>query len=258
MGKVAGIGLGPSGYVEGGGLLDNVVVDWTEVRFEMFDYGGQSDSGPVPALRVTFTPEDGEPSDQYFSAGKAEDWEPSKDGTTLVAVGNAKGINKSCNMAILIHSLIEAGFPEDKIEDDCTVFEGMITHVVRVPAPKRPGLVVRTRADGRTFEKTNLVVDKIIKLPWEKSGKRTGATGSTKQEEKPEAGETIEDKAVAAVIAAVSGAGGALDKKKLGTVVYGDLKGDPDRSKIVQLIYDDKFLSKNGPWEYKNGKVSMG
>ena len=125
MVKEAGASLSPSTYVEGGGLLNDVNVKWKECRFELWDYQGTQPNA-VPALKVTMEVEDmEEPVDQYFSAGSARDWIPSKDGRKLMSAGVARGINKTSNLAILINSLIEAEFPPDRIEEDCTVFEGL-------------------------------------------------------------------------------------------------------------------------------------
>lgn len=252
MAKESGVGLGPSGYVEGGGLLDNVDVVWDKVRFEMFNYGGRSVSA-VPALKVDMKLEDGSTVEQYFSAGSAADWAPSSDGTKLVSIGNARGINKGCNMAILIGSLIEAGFPEDKISDDCTVFEGLQAHVVRVKAPERKGIVRQPRADGREYEQTNLVVDKIHKLPWDKgSGKKASGTGSA-----PEAGDDdFEEKMFGIVMEILSEADGPVDKKKLSSLVFAKMKGDKDRNKGSQIAFKDDFLS-SGPWNFDGEKVKL-
>ncbi len=259
MGKETGIGLGPSGFVEGAGLLDNVDVKFKKVRFEMFDYGGKSISA-VPALKIEMEQEDGSSAEQYFSAGSAADWSPSKDGTKLVSVGNARGINKGCNMAILINSIIEAGFPEDKITDDCTVFEGMEVHVIRVKAPERKGIVKQPRADGKEYEQTNLVVDAIHKLPWET--KKGGSKGTSKastgaSNEESEGEESFEDKMFGIVLGVLSDAGDKpIDKKALSQKVFVAMKGDADRNKGAQMAFNDEFLS-SGPWDFDGEKVKL-
>ena len=252
MGKETGASMRPSSYVAGGGLLDNVDVTWKKVRFEMFDYGGKVQA--TPCLKVDMELEDGSEVEQYFSAGSAADWNPSKDGTKLVAVGNAKGINENSNMAILVNSLIEAGFPEDKLDDDCTVFEGMNTHVIRVKAPERKGLSnTNTRSDGRTFDRMNLVVDTINKFPWDKKTTKAagGSGGGTAKKE--EAGDDVEERATEVVREVLGEATGPMDKKTLSTKVFNAMKGDPLRNKVSQLAFNEDFLS-NGPWTY-NGKT---
>jgi len=246
----AAAGLAPDTFVEGAGLLGDVNVKWKEVKFEEWDYDGKV-AQAIPALKITMEVEDQEDAvDQYFSCGGAKDWTPSKDGKKLVAVGTATGINKSSNFAILMASLVEAGFPPEKIEDDCTVFEGLECHMIRVPAPKRPGLVSTPRADGKVYEKTNMVVDVISKLPWEAKGKKgTAAKGKAEPEESG-----VEDKATETIMAILEENPKGLDKKKLASAVFNALKTDPDRKEIMKIVYDDEFLG-SGPWEFEKGIV---
>ena len=244
----AGASLKPSEAVEGGGLLDNVDVAWEEVRFEMWDYNGTLP--PSPALKVIMRLPDDDLATQYFSCGSAEAWIPSKDGTKLVPLGGAKGLSKSSNFMILMNSLIEADFPEDKIGDDCMVFEGLECHMVRIPAPKRVGLApAKARTDGKTFEKTNLVVDAIHKLPWEKKGK-----GGTKKDEDAE--DKVAEKVTAAILEILEANPKGLQKQKLAGQVFTKLKGDPDAMAAAQLANKDEFL-KEGPWSFERGIVSQ-
>lgn len=255
-----GVGLGVSDMVEGTGLLNDAVVKWTECEFVEWDYNGKSPN-PVAAFRVAMEDEDGEEHEQYFSCGSAEDWEPSDDGKELVPIGRASGINKGCNFAILIGSLIEAGFPEDKIGNNCSVFEGMVARMVRVPAPKRSGLIRAPRADGKEYEPTNLVVDTIEKLPWEGgkgkkgSGKSGGKGKTTKKDVTPDVEEDeIDDLATETVMEVLEENPKGLDKKKLSAAVFKALKGNANRNAVVQKVYDDDFLN-DGPWTYEKGVV---
>lgn len=257
MAKEKGVGFRPTDFTEGGGLLDDANVIWEKCEFVLWDYNG---NGPqTPALRIDMKHED-EDIEQYFSAGKAEDWTPSKDGTKLIPIGNATGINRRSNLAILITSLIDAGFPEDKIEDDCTVFEGLVCHMVRKPAEKRPGLVRTPRADGKVFEQTNLVVDEIQKLPWEKgkgkaSAKDKKSGGGVKEEETTADDEqSVEEEAIAVVMEILEANPKGVDKKKLAAQVFSKVKSSPNRNAISQLVYKDSFLS-SGPWSFEDGIV---
>ena len=255
MGKEKGVGFRPTDFTDGGGLLDNADVAWKSCEFVMWDYNG---NGPqTPALKVVMDHE-GEEVEQFFSAGKADDWAPSKDGTKLIPVGNATGINRKSNLAILINSLVDAGFPEDKIEDDVSVFEGLKCHMVRKPAEKRPGLVRTPRADGKVFEATNLVVDEIQQLPWEKkaaSGKKA-APKDTEQEQETGGGDDddVEQEAIAAIMEVLEKNPKGIDKKKLAAQVFTKVKASKNRNAISQLVYKDEFLS-TGPWTFENGVV---
>lgn len=248
-----GASLRPSDAVEGGGLLDNVDVRWKEVLFEMWDYNGTQAASP--ALKVVMEVEDGAEVTQYFSCGKAEDWTPSKDGRKLVPIGGARGLNKSSNFMILLDSMIKADFPEDKIGDDCSVFEGLEAHMVRVAAPKRPGLApAKARADGRTYERTNLVVDVIHKLPWEKKG---GAKGASKKDEGG-ADDAVAEKTTAAILEIIEDLDKPITKQQLAGKVHTKLAKEKDKDAMAaaQLANKDEFLS-NGPWSFERGMVSQ-
>ena len=251
--EAGGTSLRPSDAVEGGGLLDNVDVTWEEVRFEMWDYNGTQQ--PSPALKVGMKLEDGDKADQFFSCGKAEDWAPSKDGTKLVPIGGARGLNKSSNFMILLDSLIKAGFPEDKIGDECTVLEGLECHMVRVPAPKRPGLApAKARADGRTYERTNFVVDVIHKLPWDKKGSGKGKTDEV-------ADDALAEKTANTIIEILKSNKKGLTKQKMAGQVFNALKADKsvDGMAAAQLTNKDDFLTEQailGNWSFENGVIS--
>ena len=251
-----GIDLGPESWVEGGGLLDNVDVLFKECRFAMWDYNKTQPERP--ALKITFGVGEGDDVDQYLSLGDAAagQLEPSDDGTELVPIGPNANITKGCNYSIFMKSLIEAGFPAPKLGNDISILDGLEAHVVRIPAPKRAGISqTKTRADGRTFEQTNLVVDKIIKLPWEKKGGKTGGGG--KKTEEAEGGD-VNDKATAYVLSVLASEeykGKEVDKRKLIGVVFNLAKTDPDRNAISKLLNSDEFLSA-GPWTFEGGKVS--
>lgn len=248
-----GTSLKPSDAVEGGGLLDNVDVMWKEVLFEMWDYNGTQAASP--ALKVAMELDDGGEAVQYFSCGKAEDWTPSKDGKKLVPIGGARGLNKASNFMILLDSLIKADFPEDKIGDDCSVFEGLEAHMVRVPAPKRPGLApAKARADGRTYERTNLVVDKILKLPWEKKG----ATSKSTSKESTGVDDAVAEKTTAAILEIIEDLGKPITKQQLAGKVHTKLSKEKDKDAMAaaQLANKDDFLN-NGPWSFEKGMVSQ-
>lgn len=260
-----GASLKPSEMTEGTGLIDDVDATWKECSFEMFDYGGKV-SQPVPALKAVLETDDGEEVEQFWSMGASKDWIPSDDGKRLIAVGSATTLKSSSNGAILLTSLVNAGFPEDKIGDDIGVFEGMVAHMVRIPAPKRPGLKRQPREDGREYEQTILTVGEIITLPWEKkkakgAPKKTAAKGApkkaaAKKAEAP-ADDDVNEAAVGFMMAALAEAGDeGLTKKELPTKAFQALKDDPNRNAIVQLVYQDEFLE-SGPWNYEDGVVSM-
>lgn len=243
-------GLKPSQFVEGGGLVSDVDVVLQEVAFVMWDYNGTLPTAN-PAIKAKMVEEDGTEHEQYWSAGQAKDWVASDDGKRLVAAGNSSGLNSGSNAGILLTSIVNAGFPEDKIGDDITVFKGMKCHVIRQAAPKR-GIVRAPRADGRVFEDTVLVVSKIHQLPWERKGAATTTAATATGTDG-----SLAEKATGLVMEILASEGKAIPKQQLVTKLFQHVKADPDRNKLVQLVHQDSFLGA-GPWTYDKGMVSTG
>jgi len=256
-----GVSLKPSDLIESQGLIDDEDVTITKAKFTMFDYGGKSVA--VPAAGFTLDRGDGDTVEQYYSAGKSADWLPSEDGKTLTPVGKAKGLSNSSNWAVFITAMVNAGFPENKLSDDISVFEGMECHVVRVPAPERKGL------NQEKKDQTVLIVNKIHKLPWEKGkpkgkgkGKSTGTNGKTNGKPTPPGGsnsdsdsDSLQDKATEFIMTALAESPNGIKKASLSQLVFKKLKDDPDRNKLVQLVFDDGYLNSQPFWTVENGVI---
>lgn len=274
MAKEAGVSINPENFLLGGGLVDDANMVWDLVEFTMFDYGGKA--APAPAIHISMTDqESGEQHDQYYSVGRAQDWTPSEDGKRLVAIGSASGIRGNSNGGILLASAVNAGFPVDQLSDDISVMQGTVAHMIRVPAPKRPGLAKQKNADGSDRESTILTVDEILSLPGEKKAVKgqpkkkapAGAPKTTKAAAPAPAptegeggeGDDLASVAVEFVINAAVEAGGSIAKKSLPSKVFKDLKDNPNKAAISKMVFDDTFLGGEGvPWEYADGVVTMG
>jgi hypothetical protein len=259
----------PKNFAQGGGLLNDADVVIKEASISMFDYGGKRPDA-VPAVRFLLGLEDGSEMEQYWSCGAASDWMPSEDGKKLVAIGKKTQLNSSSNAAILLASIVNAGFPEAKIEasgDDVSVFQDMEGHVMRVPAPKRGGLVKTPNADGTTREDTILTFASITKLPWEKKGgkasvpKATGAKTAPTPTPEPEENEgedvSVEDRTQQVLLEILAATPAGLKKQELPGAIFKAVgAGDPQRTAMVQIAFKDEFL-KSGPWAYDKGKISL-
>jgi len=252
--------LNPKGFSEGGGLLDDINATVKEARFEIFDYQGKGNA--APSARFTLSLEDGSEVSQNWSCGKATDWTPSEDGKTLVAIGRATSLNRQSNVALLLESIVNSGFPEDRIGDDITIFEGMEAHFVRVPAPERKGLTKRTDAQGNVIEQTVLVVDKIIKLPWEKKasapkGQAKAPASAPKAPARAAAeGEDLTEVASAAVLEILAENPDGVAKAQLPALLFKKLASHPKKAQIMQVAFKNEFLS-SGSWTYDKGKLSL-
>ena len=85
----------------------------------------------------------------------------------IVPIAGATGLNVNTNAVAFISSIVNAGFPEDKLANDISIFNGMGAHVNQVAQPKRPGLKKPEGQEGKTY----LLVTKINRLPWEAAPK---------------------------------------------------------------------------------------
>lgn len=261
----------PSKAVEGGGLLDDVDALIKEARVEIWDYNGKV-AVPVPALKLTLAV-DGIDEDQlqYFSLGKATDWQPNEDGTGIVAIGKATGIVRSSNAMIFITSLVNAGFPENKIPEGDTVtwLEGTKVHLSRVPAPKRGGVVKAPREDGRVFEDTVLTVSSIISFPWDKKGAKAPAgkpaAGKPATTKAPtpapaaaEAGDDFDTRVSEVLMGIVAEHPEGLKKSTIPGLALKIVAKDADKNKVVTRIFQEDFLNLQNGWKYENGMVTLG
>lgn len=256
MAAQKGVGLAPSSMVEGGGLLSDIDVTIKEASFVMWDYAGKKPI-PVPAARFLMADGEGVDHEQYWSAGSGK-FAPSPDGSRLVPLVGDAAINSGSNFALLIQSIVNAGFPENRLEDDITIFQGMKAHMERVAAPRR-NIQKAPRADGKVYEDTVLIVTKIIKLPWEAAGKggsKAKPTGKAAPAEPEEGGEDEMSGLAMTTVMGLLTEKGRMTKQQLLGAVFQALKEDPNRNAIVQVINQDEFL-KGGPWTYAKGSLSM-
>lgn len=270
----AGVSLKPSDATQGGAIIESGDVTIESVRTALWDYQGKIPV-PQPALAVTIDAGEQGKFTQMYSAGKAEQFVPSDDMRRFIPVGGAPGINQNTNAMMFLVSLVNAGFPEDKIGDDVAVFDGTRCHMHTVPQPKRPGL---TNAEGKTV----LVVDKIHSLPWEAAAPTApkAKAAAPKAAAKPAAvAAPVQQQAAAASVSApaadptsplwaqategvlslVTSKGGSLLKKDIAGLAFSLFAKDPNRNALVQLMYKDEFLGAEGqPWNFDGTTVSMG
>ena len=258
------VSLKPSDQQQGG-ILDDMDVTFKSLSFVEYDYNGTVDK-PVLALLVVMTDQDGTDHDQYFSAGDLNRFQASENGKYAVAVAGAKGLSTSSNAALLLKSIVDQGFPEDKLTHTVEPFEGMEAHVVRVPQPKRSGLAQKEGERDRTV----LVVSKIIRLPWEKTGAgkarptSTAAAGkaTSTQPAKSTASNGDSDLAEEAqglILQLLEAKGGEVKKTGVGAGAFKLLAGNANRGELLKLMTDDGFLSEGaeaGLWAYENNTIS--
>lgn len=223
--------LRPSEHSEGGGApVGNLSV--LESRFVEWDYDGNIPK-PALALRWKMRDDDGNEYVQHYSAGDLDRLEPSEDGKYAVATGVDQSLKKTSNASILITETINAGFPEEKVTGDASVFDGLYAYFEAKAQPKRAGLAT---TDDRVRMITVPTV--IMRLPWEED-KEGGGGGS----DSSDSGE-LSDKAIGVVEKFADGdGGGEFTRKQLAAFVFKEMKKDPDRNGVAQLIFSEDFES---------------
>lgn len=164
--------------------------EWKECRFAFFDYVKKSGEkvATTTAGRVTFGSESGEEYVQHYSVGDPSRVTPSEDGKTLVLQGDGVALNKSSNFFILMKALEDAGLPDDFLGDDFSVLDGMVTHNIGVPEPKRAGLDTQAarEASGRG-PRILAVPDEIVKMPGKGKAAAAKKAAATTEDLVPEA-----------------------------------------------------------------------
>jgi len=232
--------LKPSKAVAGGGLIGDVDVTLTNFHFGTFTYPGKNVE--AFALLATAIEEDETETPVNWTMGQLT---PTKDGKFF----EGGELRQSSNLYLFLNSLIQAGFPEDKIEDDITVLDGIRVHIIQQLTKRTGGVGQRMpRADGRVFEPSVVVVTEILELPWEKK--------SSKASKKDNKANSIEDLAIATILDTLVDHPKGLDTKKLASLVFSPLKENPDRNSVIQKVYQDEFLG-TGPWVFNGKTVKM-
>ncbi len=241
-----GVSLKPSDAVEGGAVPVDMNLLWKEVRFNNFDYTRKSGEimATTVAIRVKYVNDDGAEYEQQYSVGDPERFTVSEDGKSI----DGPAMSKSCNAFLLLNSLINAGFPENKLGEDISVLDNLYTFNIGLPEPKRSGLAPRPVAEGQVArEKVLSVPSQILRLPWEK---KTGKTAAGKPAakaaavtEETEGGDEIVAKAVEFVKNHATD--GKAIRKSLGVAVFKELAKDPDKDAIAGLMFKGtpEFLS---------------
>jgi len=275
-----GVSLRPSD-AQAGGFLDDADVTAKTLRFVLWDYGGKA---PMSiALKVDMEDDEGKIHEQYYSAGDPTKMQPGTDGKAIVPIAGATGLNVNTNAVAFISSLVNAGFPEDKIGNDISVFDGIGVHVNQVAQPKRPGLKKPEMGEPKTY----LLVTKINRLPWEAAPKPVakGAPAAAKPavptgprpvpppaaaaaapaaapvEASASDNGNLVEKARATVLAILAEKGGAILKTKLPTEAFRTLSNDPDRNAIVTMVFQDGFIAAavaDGAFAFDGQQITLG
>lgn len=266
------LSIAPTAFAHGTGLIDDVDCLIESARWVIWDYQGKS--AQVTAACVNYLVDvEGEMQENpaYYSIGKegSASFIPSKDGKTLMKIGQREALSDGCNFFQFISSVVNAGYDEAQIEGtDISFMDNWFVHVKREAQPERQGL----KKEEGARDKTVLCISKIISQDGKPgkgskaaAGKAASAGGNTKAAGGKANGaaavvdDDLETAAVDAILQALGENDGTLVKAKLSQALFQQLKGNPLQTKVVKLAFDDGFLGAEGrPWTLNGAEVSMG
>lgn len=201
-------------------------------KAHIFDYQGKAD--PVAAALITFENASGVLSEQNYSAGK----------TGSISDGRFTAVAKKSDLFQFITSAIAGGFPEDKLDDDISVFEGCRVLIRNEAKPK---------IESTDKDKTIALIEKVLALPGAKATKPNGAAKV----------DTTEAAITAVQTALAEAAGNKLERVSLGTKVFLRLtkENNPAATEIKKLAQDSTWLAANaeaGGWTSDGKTISLG
>lgn len=235
------LSLDPETFVEGGGLIDDVDAVVKSANYEMWTYPNTSMT--IPSLKLVLSDDDGVDHIQNYSCGDAKNFAPSGDGTRLIPIGKATGVSKDSNLAMLMTSLIQAGFPKTALKgSDCTVFIGLKAHWLRKAVPKKK---------PSDKDRSVLCVTDVISLPGEKAAKKGAVKAATTTTAAAAPVDSDTEQAATDLILEVLKTDGAINKKILLSKVT---KIAAERrlavKKIVPIITDEFLGADTASWDY--------
>lgn len=156
-------------------MFDDIDVNITKALYEYHDF----DSGRNVQFSVTFKSDDDKEWNESYSLGPAERFTPSADGTDFeFSENNTKGLSANSNFyKFVAGDLKNAGFDlgaADKIGGLGKSLLGARVHVKSEPVLDENGAKkTKQGKDGKTYDRTRVVITKIVSLPWDKSKKST-------------------------------------------------------------------------------------
>ena len=277
--KQCHISLGTETYTEGGGgFLDDVDVQFLSLKFRTSEGTPYDKAGRkiVPLLQVDLLPEGTEDvRSQFYSCGDMANWAPSPDGETLVAQSakakESGGIGKSCNAAMFLLSLVQAGVPNAKLSSEkISDLVGIKAHMVLTKRPKD-----NIKRDEGAKEPQVLTVSKLISVPWENGATAPQtvaavAAAPAKREPATLNNGVFDDEALGTLARQILAENsGTMKKMALMQEVYKaatagaipevakDPEGKPARTTVPQRMLSDAFLQSQSFWGYDKTTVTL-
>jgi len=237
------LSMNPKTFAEGGAVPVDRNLTWVECRFNLFDYTTKSGEivATTVAAAIKYVDDDKNEYTQQYSVGDPARFTVSEDGKTLESDATP---SKSSNFYLLINALFNCGAPETILDaGDISVLDGLKTHNIGLPEPKRSGLARTPAVEGQPVrERVISVPDQIITAPWDKAGKgKTTGKGKAAAAGNGDADEVNIEPATLAFVATVIGAGDTITRQALAQRMFKDLAKDPNRDAIAKFIFKPEF-----------------
>lgn len=245
------VNIRPDEAAEGGGLIDDFDGEITDMRFIMTDFNGKVQEA-VPVCRVVYGVE-GEEYDDLLSVGGKNDFAPDESGRGLNKLGSKAVLTKTCNYVVFINSLVESGFPLNKLDEgDVSSVIGVKGHFLR----KVIDHGFKKKKDGDRPD-TVMVCTKVLTLPG-KGGTavKTRTRTKAKVAANPELAETV----AIIIQGVVIENDGNVAKKSLMSALFksADMKSlGSDKTAAMKLASSDAFLKEREEWTYEDGLLKM-
>jgi hypothetical protein len=272
-------GARPSSFKRGGGFLNDVDAVWTDYEFtDVFPFQSEDrprkkskdpDFRPLYALLTFQVDGADEPVQTTRFVGSADDFEIEDDGKTLVPANEDVALRASAEFSLFIQTLVEAGFPEDRLSEEAINFESVLGTRLRLAQRTNDEKTKKLgpRVDKKTkksYAWTDLVVEAVYDLPGK--GKavgrpagpgKAGAGGSKgKGASAPGAKKTSADvdytEEATDVLLTILAERSPIAKGKLRVPVLKALTGKPadERDGIYKALFDEDFLASEQGWTY--------
>jgi len=243
------VDIRPDLAAEGGGLIDDFDGIVADMRFIMTDYDGVMPE-PTCVNKVVFDV-GGEETYQLYSVGGKDDFAPDETGHGLNKLKTKAALTKTCKFMMLMNSLVEAGFPLNKMDArDISPIIGLDGHFLR-KAVEFKGLKKRDDRDS-----TVLICTKINRLPWE--------AGAVKGKGKTGKGKAVDAELAETVAGIIQGViienNGEVAKKNLLLALFksDEVNALDDKKAALKLASDDTYLKGREEWSYDAGVLKMG
>ena len=239
------------------GFLEDNNVEFTECRYEIFDYAGKKPPAPAFYSKVIDLDDEPEHEQRWSIGGTPDDWEIGEDGDILIPLSKKamKGVNAGSNFGQLITSLINNAFSNDILgEGRASGFDGLKAHVIRVESKGKFG----DEEGGKKRE--TVIVDKILEGETtkkdKKGDKKTTKEGSSTSEG---SGSDLETTTIKFVLDLINENDGEVPKKKIAQVLYADTERDKKEiNGMVEFLFSDEWMKDaNRPWTLKNGMLTV-